>query len=305
MKKKFFLFSILSFQFSVFNLSFSQQKRGFQAGLYAGAYFANQTTAVLYDGYGYDLGGIKNNFDNSWLVRKINYEYGGGNYQPDRIAPALGLANSNEWKRITPENMPINMRYTPAFAIGLNARYNVNKKSSLLFNFNTMRLSCTGNFTIEVTPSANQAGNTWATQTIRTFPILGKEQRFAFQIGLQQFFTENKIFNFFAEAGPSLNYVKFVNNHVVINTLDIDLTTQYDVAGNRIFRARNMTSVDFGFFAGVGLNLNTQSNWMVQMVYNPSLERFGIGENPGPFFQNNIGLRMFKMKNSEEDGEKN
>lgn len=276
--------------------SHAQQKKGFKIGLYVGAFFANDITATLYDGYGYDLEGNKNNFENSYMNRKINYEYSGASGIPDRIAPELGLANSNEWVRITEKDMPINMQYTTAFMIGLPVRYNLNKTSSLLFNLQTSRIAATGNFTIETIPSTNLSGNNWSSQNIRTFPIIGTEQRFAFHAGLQQYLTHNEIFNFFVEAGPVFNMIKVVNNKAIINNLQIDLTRYYDITDIEIFRARNMSAVDFGFFAGAGINLNTSSDWVVQVLYNPSLERIGIGENPGPHFQNSIGLRMYKAK---------
>lgn len=275
--------------------SFAQQKKGLQAGLYVGAFFANKSTATIYDGYGYDLDGKKNDFQNSALNRKVNYEYGGGNGQPDRIAPALSVG-TNEWNRITEDDMPINMHYTPAFMIGLNCRYNMNESSALLFNLNTARISATGNFTIELTPSVNQGGSTWSSNNIQTFQITGTEQRFIFQAGLQRYLSQNEIFNFFVEAGPLLNMIKAVNNKAIINSLQIDLTRHYNELGMETFRARNMTAVSFGFFAGAGINLNTGSDWIIQVLYNPSFERIGIGENPGPFLQNTLGLRMYKAK---------
>lgn len=294
-----FTFCLLPFTF--FSLSlYSQQKKGTQIGLYTGAFFPNNSTATLYDGYGYNLDGKKNSFEDSYLNRKINYEYGGANGQPDRIAQELGL-NSNEWIRITPKDMPVNMRYTPAFMFGMAVRYNLNETSSLLLNLQSARFSATGNFTIETTPSVNSGTNTWKSQNIRTFSIIGTEQRFMLQAGLQRFLSHNEIFNFFVEAGPVFNMVKIVKNQAIINNLQIDMMRYYDVLGNQVFQARNMTAVDFGFFAGAGINLNTNTGWIVQVLYNPSYERMGIGEKPGPFLQHALGLRMYKAK--WEEGE--
>ncbi len=294
-KKKFKLALIC---FGIFNSPtefFSQQTKGFKFGILAGAYFANNNTARIYDGYGYSSDKVKNNFETSSLNRKINFEYGGGNGQPDRIAKELAVG-TNEWIRITEKDMPINMHYTPAFLIGFLGRYNLNENSSVLFNFHTARISATGNFTIETIPSTNPSGVTWKTENIRTFLITGTEQRFSIQTGLQRYLSRNEIFNFFVEAGPVFNMVKAVNNKAIINSLQVDLTRQYNEYGNEIFRARNMTGVDFGFFAGIGINLNTGSDWGVQILYNPAYERIGIGENPGPFVQHSIGVRMYKAK---------
>lgn len=273
--------------------TFSQQKKGFQVGLYTGAFFASNATAIIYDGYGYDLEGQRNDFENSFLNRKINYEYGGANGQPDRIAQALNL-NSNEWVRITEKDMPINMRYAPAFLLGLAMRYNANKSSTLLVNLQAAKINTGGNFTIETTPSVNSGTNTWQSKNIQTFDITGTEQRFMLQAGYQRFLSQNEIFNFFFEAGPLMNMIKVVNNKATINSLQIDLTKYYDVQGNMIYQARNLSAVDLGFFAGFGMNLNTGTGWIIQVLYNPSIERIGIGENPGPYPQHAIGLRMYK-----------
>ena len=50
-----------------------KSRKGFHMGLGMGAYFANSTTASLYDGYGFDANGNKNTaFVNSAMNEKIN-----------------------------------------------------------------------------------------------------------------------------------------------------------------------------------------------------------------------------------------
>ena len=39
-----------------------KDKKGFYSGISVGSLFANKSTASLYDGYGYDFNGNKNNF---------------------------------------------------------------------------------------------------------------------------------------------------------------------------------------------------------------------------------------------------
>ena len=45
--------------------------KGFNIGLNIGAYFPNKYTASLYDGYGFDIDGNRNTFENSFMYRKI------------------------------------------------------------------------------------------------------------------------------------------------------------------------------------------------------------------------------------------
>src|ERR1044072_765972 len=70
--------------------------KGLNLGLYLGTYFANKYTATLYDGYGFDVDGNRNSFENSFMYNKIILEYGGGYGQPDLIAQALGVQHG-EW----------------------------------------------------------------------------------------------------------------------------------------------------------------------------------------------------------------
>ena len=70
----------------------------FKIGMYIGAYFANKYTASAYDGYGYDIDGIRNaTFETSYMYQKIINEYGGYNgYGVDQIAQALKV-NHGDW----------------------------------------------------------------------------------------------------------------------------------------------------------------------------------------------------------------
>ena len=63
--------------------------KGFHVGVYLGSFFANKYTSSLYDGYGYDVDGAKNDFLNSFMYRRIVIDYGGGNSQTDQVAVAL------------------------------------------------------------------------------------------------------------------------------------------------------------------------------------------------------------------------
>ena len=66
--------------------------KSFKLGLYIGSYFANKYTAGSYDGYGFDLDGVRNNtFEKSYMYEKIINQYGGGYGQVDQIALALGV----------------------------------------------------------------------------------------------------------------------------------------------------------------------------------------------------------------------
>jgi hypothetical protein len=265
------------------------KSKGFHFGFIVGSLFANKYTASLYDGYGLDADGFKNDFSNSAMNRKINWEYGGGNGQPDRIAVALGV-NHSDWT-FDETDMPINMHYTPAIFVGLQTRYCFNNKDALLLNANGTKLTANGDFTI--TTTAPTVGTTQYPQNIKTFPIIGGEQRLDLQMGYQRIMGDNDKLNFFMEGGLTFTMVKFNRNIIQINNLAIDLSTYYNYQGYVEYRAKNLTGVSFGAFAGMGLNLSISPKWIIQLVYNPAFEKINIGVDPAYKLQHALGLRAY------------
>lgn len=266
------------------------KSKGLQTGLYLGSLFANKFTAHLYDGYGYGIDGVKNNFPNSFMYEKIIVEYGGGNGQPDQIAQQLNV-NPGEWA-FDQSDMPINMKYNPAFTVGLQARWLTKKKYAVLLNANASKLTLNGNFTIQLlAPPIGPVQPGF--QNLQIFPIIGSEQRIVIQLGLQRILGEDEVFNLIVEGGPLFNMVKFSGNRIVINGLQIDLMTFYNQYGNEVYRAKNLTGVSFGAFAGLGVDVNTNARWKIQGVYNPSYEKISLGENQAPKLQHAIGVRVY------------
>jgi hypothetical protein len=268
---------------------YSKDKKGFKVGLFVGALFANQYTAKLYDGYGYDIDGNKFNFENSFMYQKIIIQYGGGIAgQPDYIAQALGV-NPGDWS-FTERDMPVNMRYTPSFLFGLQMRYSVDKKNAILININGAQLKAGGNFTITTRPTS---GQTQVNNAIKTFGIVGGEQRLIIQLGYQRILTENEKVNFLIEGGLNATVAKFDKNQILINDLLIDLTADYNNAAYTSYRTKRPIGTGFGAFAGIGIHITMSEKFTVQLMYNPSYERINIGENRKLTLQNAVGLRMY------------
>jgi hypothetical protein len=265
------------------------ESKGLQLGLYIGSYFANKSTAYLYDGYGFDADGKRNSFENSFMYHKIVLEYGGGYPgQPDLIAQSLGVQHG-EWS-FSESDMPVNMRYAPAFLIGLQGRYSVDNKNAILLHVNASQLNITGNFTIVTTPQTNF---TQTDPNIKTFAIKGVEQRLMFQLGYQRVFGNNERINLLAEGGLHVTMAKFDSNVILINDLLIDLTTYYYQPGYNAFYVKKPIGVGYGAFAGVGVNAELAEKARVQFVYNPSYEGINLGDNPKLKLQHAIGLRIY------------
>ncbi len=260
-----------------------------------GPYFANKYTASLYDGYGYDWNSNKNNFANSWINIKINQEYGAGGPfagQTDRIAIALGVQHGDWYFDETCMPRPNSLKYNIAFLVGLQGRYCFDKKNSLMIGVNGSKLTVNGSFQITLQPVSSQTGQPGAIN-YRTFSIVGGEQRMQFQFGYQRVMGDDEKLNFFWEAGPIVTLVKFEKNLIQINNLTIPLNTFYNQFGYNIYSAKNLTSVGFGVFAGLGMNISISQKWTVQLVYNPSFEQIKLGPYSSPKLQNAIGFRAY------------
>lgn len=268
-----------------------EEKSPFQYGLYLGALFANQYTASGYDGYGFDVDGNKNNFSNSWMYQKIFNEYGGAYGMTDQIAEALGV-DPYTWA-FDEGDMPTNMRYNPAFAVGLTVNYSVDKNNSILLNVNASKLVVTGNFTI-FTPQSNSASSNQLNNGSNIFSIVGGEQRLLLELGYQRILGDPSKFNVIVEGGLHATFAKFDKNIININNLTIDLT-QY--ANNAIFATavpqRRPVGIGFGAFGGLGVNANMGHNTTIQLIYTPSFEQIKIGANIPYQLQNYIGIRLY------------
>lgn len=266
-------------------------KSKFLTGLYVGSYFANKYSASTYNGYGFDLEGNRNSFENSFMHQKIKNEYGGGYGQYDQIADALGV-DQKQWE-FNESDMPFNMRYVPAILVGLNLKFPVKKNGAFIFNLNGTKLNLEGNFTI--TTLRPQNPNPANNNNVHTFPIRGKEQRLQVQFGFQKVFgDEDEVFAFFGEVGINGTLAKFDQNRIYINYLDIDLTQWVN---QTMFPAPGPTRRPIGFgigaFGGLGVNIDTGKKFLVQILYTLSHEKVNIGTNPTLKLQHGVGMRMY------------
>lgn len=262
--------------------------KGFHVGLYLGAYFANQYTAKLYDGYGFDANGNRNEFFSSFMYNKIVLQYGGYYGQQDLVAEALGVVHG-DWT-FTESDMPTNMRYNPAFYLGLQLRYSVDSKSAILVNINAAQLNITGNFTITTRPPS---GSSQINNSIKTCAIKGVEQRLIFHVGYQHVFMSDKNISPIAEGGLDITMAKYSKNEILINDLYIDLTSDFNQPGNPAYLVVKPVGIGFGAFAGLGVNANFSDDVRVQLLYNPAYEGVNIGEKPALKFQHGVGLRIY------------
>ena len=260
------------------------------SGFYIGSYFANKYSASTYDGYGFDVNGNQNSFLNSFMYQKIKNVYGGGLGQFDQIASALGV-DQGQWE-FNESDMPINMRYVPAIMLGFNFKIPVSENSAFIFNLNGSKLAIEGNFTITLLKvlGSNPAINS----NIKTFAIKGTEKRLLFQLGYQKIFGTDDNINFFGEIGFNGTLSQYNSNTIYINELQIDLTYYLNQNNNPITSpTKPPTGFGLGAYAGLGLNINLNSQFTMQLLYSPSHEKINIGNKPTLKLQNSIGVRLY------------
>ena len=226
---------------------------------------------------------------NSFMYNKIVLENGGGYGYTDYIAQALGVA-PGEWA-FTESDIPTNMHYNVATMVGLNIRYSVDKKNSILMNVNGSKIIANGNFTMTTTNNTAPIGT--IPRNIQTFGIRGVEQRLLFQFGYQHLFGDDPKIQLLLEGGLNVTFAKFDKNEILINYLRIDLTSSYDVAGTNVYMIRKPRGTGYGAFAGLGGNISIDKRWRIQILYIPTLENVNMGEETKLKLQHGIGLRAY------------
>ncbi len=270
--------------------------KGFHAGIYVGAFWANNNTANLYDGYGFDENGQRNTFANSLLYNQIVNVYGGGYTGVDKIAQLLNV-DHKDWY-FNELDMPINLRYTTTYLVGLNTRYQVDKKTNITFNINASKLIVNGKFTISSTTTSN-GFQSQAKQN--QFTITGAEQRLMMQLGYQRIIGNNQKLNFMVEGGLNIVFSKAQKNIAYLtsdlfngaNNFTIDLMSVYGQVPYNYYSAKYLVGAGIGAFAGAGLHLTINPKYTVQLLYSPSYDRISIGYNPKFRLQNGFGLRFY------------
>jgi hypothetical protein len=261
--------------------------KGFHVGFFAGAFFADDFSASIYNGRGIDENGNENSFAASHMYRKIIVENGGANGLPDNIAVALGV-DHDQWS-FDESDMPNDMKYNTAFMFGLIFNYGINKKEAIILNTNFAKLTATGNFSLSI---KQRLSSGLQEDSIAYFGIKGEEQRLMFQLGYSRIVTNSESFNVFIEGGLCFNNAKYLNNKIYINELTLDLAPYDYVSGYTT--PVNYTGWGIGAFAGAGFNLTLSSKYILQLVYNPSYEKINLGNsNASAKLQHGIGLRVY------------
>ena len=276
------------------------QGKGFHLGLYIGGYWANRSTAYLYDGYGFDQNGQRNTFANSILREQIVNVYGGGYGGNDLIAQLLNVGHT-DWN-FKETDMPINLKYTTTYLVGLNMRYQIHRKAAIMLNINASKLIVNGKFTIASSaPSNGLQGQA----KINQFTITGAEQRLMFQLGYQRIIGNNDKLNFMIEGGLNVTLAKAQKNQAFLNNdqnpsnnFTIDLMNVYRQSPYNYYSAKYLVGAGVGAFGGIGFHLTINPKYIIQLLYTPSYDKIALGYSSTFKLQHGVGLRVYYNMNN-------
>jgi hypothetical protein len=302
-KKSIFIFLIL---FCTYNITLAQDNtdttskitsnKKLCVGAFIGTYFANKYATEMYNGYGFNQDGVANDFSNSFLNNQILYNYGGYRGGTDFIAQALNV-NHTDWT-FTQQDMPGALKYNITYQVGLALRYNLKKSGAIIFNIEATKLTVNGKFTIGTIARNNGIAQP---STVYQGTIIGQEQRLQFNLGYHKVLGDNEKLNFFIEGGLNIVMSKVLSHQAFIKSANnnsgddiaIDLLSYYTLPGFEYTKAKYLTGVGIGAFAGAGIVLTFNPKYTIQLVYNPSYDKINLGATPKFQLNHSAGLRFY------------
>jgi hypothetical protein len=200
--------------------------------------------------------------------------------------------------------MPFNLRYTTTYLVGLNMRYQINKKAGITLNINASKLIVNGKFTIGTTGNSlgSGSGTGLVNQAkIHQFTITGAEQRLMFQLGYQRIIGKHEKLNLMLEGGLNVTLSKAQKNQAFLNSdlnggannFTIDLMSAYNQPPYNFYSAKYLIGAGVGAFGGIGLHLTINPRYTIQLLYTPSYDRINLGYTPNFKLQHGVGLRVY------------
>ncbi len=244
--------------------------RGFSFGLNVGVYFASKKTANFYNGGCYD-----NDFIDPSEVRCYSIEErlgvsGNANFNQTYNEVLQAVGNGATGFSVPRDAYPINMRYNPAFLLGLHMKYNFNRYSAIIFNLNTVKLKTTDRFTLQFFGGPIPVN---AQADVRLFTIVGNEQRFNINLGYRQGWMMGDRSNFYLQAGASMLGSQFEQNQIIMNeSLRYDLFI--GIQNQQIVQqVQQRTDIGFGGYASMGFEFWFKGRYTMDLSWGLSRDR--------------------------------
>ncbi len=238
------LFVIIAISFSVklkaqdFD---TEQSFGYwDLGINFGMYWPANYNARFYDG-------------SETNVNKMSYVFG-NKYWYEDIKRELNSSDT-----IFVKELPTNMRYTPAFQVGVYFRRTFDNYFGISLQFDYSKLTAADKFSVEVDP-----GLIAQEPDIRLFDIWGVEERVNIDLLVSRYFKiNNPMFVPFFEGGLNISSTRVKENKIRIETLEYSLVDVY-LSGSYVpGAAQNQYVIQQG-----GLGLGLSAAFGIKMKFN-------------------------------------
>jgi hypothetical protein len=221
--------------------------RGFGFGLNLGAYFASKATSNFYNGSGTVNGFI----DEGQQIRAYSVEERIGMSSPFIQDQNYILSHYNASSYSFPRDAyPLDMRYNPAFMVGLQLKYNFNRYAAVIANMSATKVKAVSQFTMQFqgTPlPVNSQGD------VRLFTITGNEQRFNITLGYRQGWMMGDYSNFYIQLGGSMLGTQFQKNQAFVAERAYDLFVGAYNPNQQLVNAQPRTDIGFGAYGSMGV----------------------------------------------------
>lgn len=240
----------------------------FFVGANLGAFFANKNTAEVYSGtpsvtrFGIPTI-LTNRFYQPTFDAYFQYPY-------------------------TVEEYPFDVKYRPAFELGLHAGYNINNKIALFLDFNIAQLDVEQFFTIAIDDPTNQMIG----PTLEQYALFGEENRLNLNVGTQLNFFESAQSKAYVSLFVNMNDVDMRRNYIVIDE------TQYEIYHiNDEQPDLRLGGIGYGGGAGLGYRFHLADQVLADIYYNLIYTRTNLSEKYQPYgAQNSLGIRILWAK---------
>lgn len=230
---------------------YSAEGKGWVFGLNVGVYYPSKKTAAYYNGK-------SNNENNAALLFDNPYRY----------QEFFNLLNAHD--TISIYGFPENMHYKLALQPGIYAQYCFNPTTSLIIEFNYMRLKVNDVLVIEVDPKP------FATEPdLRLWPMRGIEERIYADIGLKKTFPKSEKLSYFLMGGLNVNSTQVKKCSFYIDETEYSMIN--NIEGSYVPNGNNQTvnvyqgGIGIGMFASGGVSLTFPGGIVVEPGLNTHL----------------------------------
>ncbi len=224
---------------------------GWQVGIGFGLYLPGNASANYYNGSGKNSLHrvlIDNTYNYQALRDRFNYDF---------------FLDSN--------NLPSNMKYSPAILLQAISKYNFNENNGFIFDVGYTKLTTSDVFTLVI----NDPANSMSDPRVELGKIWGTEERVNFNLGYIRTFGKPQNVKPFVELGVNINDTKLKDNkaQVLTNTYTIvdPMDSQYGY---------KQGGIGHGFYLASGLLFNVGDNFAAHIGANFSMRKINLLPDP-------------------------